>query len=33
MEASCEDPESIGMGWVQDGNLLDVFRDKVGILL
>jgi hypothetical protein len=33
MEASCGDPESTTTGWVQDGNLLDVFGDKVGILL
>jgi hypothetical protein len=33
MEASCGDLESTSTGWVKDGNLLDVFRDKVGILL
>jgi hypothetical protein len=33
MEASCGDPKSTGTGWVQDDNLLDVFRDKVVILL
>jgi hypothetical protein len=33
MEASCGDLESTGTGWVQDGNLLYVFGDKVMILL